>query len=115
MPSEKRLVALNATDGRGAWDSPRVFNNQVVRMERTRHGLLLRGEDWIDLLDTGKSVWRAPVPLKNSTWIVLRGDTVYVAADKKVLAIQIQDGSVRTLTTVKFKDEETPSGFGVFE
>jgi len=117
VPSEKRLVALNVSDGQAAWAAPRAFKSQVIRMEVTRHGLLANGDDWLDLLDptTGQSVWRAPVALKNSTRIVLRGDTVYVAADKKVLAIQVSDGSVRTLGTVSFKEGEAPGGFGVWK
>lgn len=108
VPSEKRLLALGTTDGSPAWDAPRIFKSEVIRMEWTRQGLLIRGSDWIDLIDplTGKSTWPAPVPLKNSTRIVLRGDTVFVAADKK-------DGAVRTLTTVKFQEGESPSGFSV--
>src|SRR3989441_6660867 len=51
---------------------------------------------------------------KNSTRIVLRGDTVYVAADNKVLAIQMTDGAVRTVATVSFKEGEAPGGFGVW-
>lgn len=117
VPSESRLLALNANDGRPAWSAPRVLKSQVIRMDVTRHGLLVRGDDWIDLLDpaTGQSVWRAPVQLKNSTRTVVRGDTVYVAADKKVLAIRVPDGSVRTVATVSFKAGETPGGFGVWD
>ena len=118
VPSEKRLLALNVTDGHAAWPAPHTFKSQVIRMDVTRHGLLARGDDWLDLLDpaTGQSVWRAPVTLKNSTRIVLRGDTVYVAADNKVLAIQMTDGSVRTVATVSFKEGEAPApgGFGVW-
>ena len=118
MPSEKRLLALNVSDGHAAWPAPHTFKSQVIRMDVTRHGLLARGDDWLDLLDpaTGQSVWRAPVTLKNSTRIVLRGDTVYVAADNKVLAIQMTDGSVRTVATVSFKEGEAPApgGFGVW-
>src|SRR2546425_4463834 len=114
VPSEKRLLALNVSDGHAAWPAPHTFKSQVIRMDVTRHGLLARGDDWLDLLDpaTGQSVWRAPVTLKNSTRIVLRGDTVYVAADNKVLAIQMTDGSVRTVATVSFKEGEAPGGFG---
>ena len=36
VPSEKRLVALNATDGRLTWPAPRSFKNQVVRMAWAR-------------------------------------------------------------------------------
>ena len=132
VPSESRLVALNATDGRLAW--PRVFKGQVVRTERTRHGLLVRADQasrnflgvpdptgrvdsQIDLLDpdSGKSVWRAPVQLKNATRIALRGDTGYVVSDGKVLALGIPDGSVRTVMTVKFDQNEELSGFGVLD
>ncbi len=117
VPSEKRLFALNVSDGHPAWSAPRVFKNKVLRMERTRYGLLVRGDDWLDLLDpgSGKSVWPAPVELKNSLQIELRGDTCYVAADQKVLAIRIADGTVRTIATVKFKDDEWLRSFNVLD
>ena len=117
VPSEKGLLALRVADGRPAWGAPRLFKSQVTWMAPTPRGLLVRGDDWLDLLDpgTGQSVWRAPVSLKSSTRLVLRGDTVYVAADKKVLAIQLPDGSVRTLAAVSFKGGEVPTAFGVWD
>jgi outer membrane protein assembly factor BamB len=117
VPSDDSILALRAADGRPAWAAAHRFKHKVIRMEPTREGLLARGSDWLDLLDpaTGGSRWRAPVPLKQATRIVLRGDTVYVAADKKILAIQIGDGAVRTIAAVSFKEGESPSGFTVWE
>jgi outer membrane protein assembly factor BamB len=116
VPSGDSLVALRTSDGQPAWPAAHRFDSRVVRIAPTTPGLLVRGEKWLDLLDpaTGRSVWRAPVQLKNSTRIVLRGDTAYVAADKKALAIRISDGTVRTIATVSFKEGETPAGFGVW-
>jgi hypothetical protein len=115
VPSEKRLVALNVSDGKPAWPAPRALKSQAIRMEVTRSGLLVRGDEWLDLLDptTGRSQWSAPVVLKNSTRIVLRRDTVYVAADNKLLVIHVPDGSARTVATVSFKEGEMAGGFGV--
>jgi len=137
VPSTSDLVALRAlraTDGRLAWETPRASKEQIVRMERTRHGLLVRADQArrdllglpdptgrvdsrIDLLDpdSGKSHWRAPVQLKNATGIALRGDTGYVVSDGKVLALRIPDGSVRTVMPVKFDQNEGLSGFGVLD
>src|SRR3989442_802327 len=74
VPSEKRLVALNVSDGHAAWPAPLTFKSQVIRMDVTRHGLLARGDEWLDLLDpaTGRSVCRAPATLQNTTRIVPR-------------------------------------------
>lgn len=117
VPSQKRLLALNAADGRSAWDAPRVFRNKVVRMEWTRHGLLVRGEDWLDLLDplTGTSVWRATLEVKATTGIALDGDTVYYGADKTLVAIEVTNGSARTLGKVKFEGGESAFGIGVLD
>src|SRR5256884_3885196 len=50
-----------------AWTSPRKFKNKVFRIVPIKQGLLVRGYEWFDLLDpaTGKSLWRAPVEIKN--------------------------------------------------
>lgn len=116
VPSEKQVVALRAADGHPAWDAPHPCKDQVISMRWTRRGLLVRGGDWIDLLDpaSGKSVWHAPAEVKHSTRMAIRGDTIYIRADKKLLAIQVPDGSVRTLTTLKFEQGEEPGGFAVF-
>jgi outer membrane protein assembly factor BamB len=116
VPTEKQVAALRVADGHPAWDAPHAFKSQVIDMGWTPRGLLVRGDEWIDLLDptTGKSLWHAPVEVKHSTRMVIRGDTIYIRADKKLLAIQVTDGSVRTLATLKFEQGEEPGGFAVF-
>ncbi len=116
VPSGDSLLALRTSDGQPLWPAPHKFTSRVNRMETTTSGLLVRGEKWLDLLDpaTGRSVWPAPIQLKNATGISIRGDTTYVEADKKVLAIRISDGTVRTIATVSFKEGESPWGMGVW-
>lgn len=114
IPSEKLLVGMRTTDGHAAW--VHACKGKVIRLVWTGYGLLARGEDWIDLLDsgTGKSVWPAPVEVKRSTRMVLRGDTIYIEADKKLLAIQVASGTVQTLASLKFEQGEEPGGIAVF-
>ena len=117
LPSGDSLVAFRANDGASAWTSPRKFKNKVFRIVPIKQGLLVRGYEWFDLLDpaTGKSLWRAPVEIKNSTWDVLRSDTDYVADKKRILAIAIGDGTVRTVGTVDFKENENVTGLTVWK
>jgi outer membrane protein assembly factor BamB len=116
IPSEKQLIALRAIDGHPAWNAPHVCKNKVIDMVWTPHGLLIRGDDWIDLIDpvTGKSFWPSPAGVKSSTAMALRGDTIYIIADKKLLGIRVPDGTVRTLTELKYPDHEALWGFAVF-
>lgn len=114
IPSEKSLVGMRTADGHAAW--VHSCKGKVIRLMWTTDGLLARGEDWIDLLDagTGKSVWPVPVEVKRSTRMVLRGDTIFIEADKKLLAIQVANGTVRTLASLKFEQGEEPGGIAVF-
>jgi len=117
IPSGDSVLALRASDGTAGWPAAHRFRNRVIRTVPTPRGLLVRGYEWFDLLDptTGRSVWRAPVELKNATWDVLRGDTVYVAGDKRIVAINLGDGTVRTLATVDFKEREQPTVLTVWK
>jgi len=117
LPSGDSLLAFRANDGASAWTSPRKFKNKVLRIVPIKQGLLVRGDEWFDLLDpaTGKSLWRAPVETKSSTWDVLRGDTDYVVDKKRMLAIAIGDGTVRTVATVDFKGNENVTGLTVWK
>ncbi len=117
LPSGDSLLAFRANDGASAWTSPRKFKNNAIRIVPIKQGLLVRGSEWFDLLDpaTGKSLWPAPVETKNSTWDVLRGDTDYVADKKRMLAIAIADGTVRTIATVDFKGSENVTGLTVWK
>jgi ankyrin repeat protein len=116
VPSGDSLLALRDSDGTSAWSAAARFKNKVFRMIPTRRGLLVRGYEWFDLLDpaTGHSLWHAPVELKNTTWDVLRGDTDYVAADKRMVAIAMGDGTVRTIASVSFKEGERPTELTVW-
>ena len=117
LPSGDSLLAFRVNDGASVWTSPRKFKNKVFRIVPIKQGLLVRGYEWFDLLDpaTGKSLWPAPVETKNSTWDVLRGDTDYVADKKRMLAIAIGDGTVRTIGTVDFKGNENVTGLTVWK
>ncbi len=116
VPSGDSMLALRSSDGSTLWSAAR-FKDKVLRTVATPHGLLVRGDEWFNLLDpeTGHPVWRAPLELKNTTWDVLRGDTDYVVSDKRVVAIDIRDGSVRTIAEVDFKEREKPTGLTVWK
>ena len=116
IPSGDSLLAFRASDGGSAWPAARKFKNKVFRIVPTKQGLLVRGYEWFDLLDpaTGKSLWRTPVETKNSTMDVLRGDTDYVVDDKRLVAIALGDGTVRTITEVDFKEHERATGLTVW-
>ncbi len=117
VPSGDSLLALHGNDGTAAWPAAHRFKNHVFRIVPTPKGLLVRGYEWFDLLNpaTGVSLWRAPVALKNATWDIRRGDTDYVAGDKRVVAINLADGTVRTIATVDFKGGERPTNFTVWK
>ena len=117
IPSGDSLLALRASDGGSAWPAARKFKNKVFRIVPTKRGLLVRGYEWFDLLDpaTGKSLWRTPVETKNSTMDVLRGDTDYVVDDKRLVAIGLGDGTVRSIAEVDFKEHERATGLTVWK
>ena len=115
IPSEKQLVALRATDGHPAWAAPHICKSKVIDMLWTPRGLLIRGDEWIDLIDpaSGKSLWQSSAEVKKSMGMAVRWDTIYIAADKKLLAIGVPDGAVRTLAKLDYPDREDPRGFAV--
>jgi len=132
VPSGKTLVGVNTSDGRSAWEAPRVFKSKVLRMDWSPHGVVAHGKDWIDLVDpiTGKSKWSAPMRLKTTTGIAVDGDVIYYASadrsmlgravslsdwDMALVALSIEDGSVRTIATVKFEENERAGGISRFD
>ena len=116
VPSGDSLLALRSSDGGMVWSTPR-FKDKVLRTMPTSRGLVVRGDEWFTLLDpeNGHALWHATLALKNTTWDVLRGDTDYVVSDKRVVAIDIRDGSVRTIAEVDFKERERPGGITVWK
>jgi len=116
LPSGNGVLALRGSDGAAGWSSAHQFKKQVFRIQPTPRGLLTRGYEWFDLLDpaTGKSVWHAPLEVKNATWDIARGDTDYVASEKNVMAINVADGSLRTIAPFELKENERPAGFAVW-
>lgn len=117
IPSGNQLWAFNSESGQPVWNSPRQFRNKVFDLLSTRFGLLVRGEEWVDLLtpETGRSIWSAPAAIKKSTEVVVIGDTAFVAADNEALAIRMSDGVSRSLGKVHFRERERASGFGVLD
>jgi outer membrane protein assembly factor BamB len=128
VPSEKGVVALDAADGSALWDSIPRLRNRPVQMKLTPRGLLIRGAEWKDgqlsnkpyliLLDpsTGASFWPEEYrDFKTTTDFILRGDTVFIASEHKLLALNLADGTARQLTDFDFENDEVPQRFEMLD
>lgn len=122
VPYEKRLLAVNTSDGSIIWDRQEEFRSRLVQMELTPRGLLVRGRKpahsrraakdfFLDLLEpeTGTSIWQEPVrSLNTDTPFVVRGDTIYITKKREFVAVDFEDGSAQQLAKFKFEDGEQP-------
>lgn len=117
VPFERRLQAIRTRDGMPLWGEARKFSTPIAQLERTAHGIVVRGqpgpayEAWLDLIDpsTGASRWRKRVKgLKYVTPFVVGEGRVYVAANKKLLAVNLDDGTATDVTRFEFEGGEQP-------
>jgi tetratricopeptide (TPR) repeat protein len=128
VPSEKGVMALDASDGSALWDSVPRLRNRPVQMELTPRGLLIRGAWWKDgllndnsfliLLDpgTGATLWPAEYrDFKTTTDFIVSGDTIFVASEHKLLALNLVDGTARQLTDFDFENDEAPQQFQLLD
>src|SRR2546425_457054 len=127
--SPSTLIALDLATGHIRWRQDSAFSAEPKVFQSGGVTYLFGNQSPYDDSDTtlvlylstdgpirldARTVWREPVELKNATWDELRGDTDYVVGDKRVVAIGIADGNVRTITDVKFKEDEQPTSFTVW-
>jgi len=127
VPYKNTLAALNTSDGTPLWPSTPQLPGQIVQMEWTAHGLLVTGakpdadgyftrDPFLVLLNpaTGRFRWPPRVTdLKDPSRFTVQGDTAYVAANKKLVAIDLASGSARDIATVTFEGREQPQGVEV--
>ena len=129
-PYGKSLQALDLASGAPLWKEDHDFKSPVAQLEVVPQGLIVRGQPqmndkgklvgkpFIDLLDpkTGLSVWKKPFKdLDDATTFDVHGDQLYIAADGELFAIQIADGSARSVTKYKFKGNEVPTTLEVVD
>lgn len=116
VPTEKRLTAIDVRDGHVLWDRTDL-KSKPSQVDWTPQGLVVRVPH-IDLLDrrTGASLWGKPfTDLKNSTPYVVRGDTVYVAADGVFYGISVVDGTAAELSRYDLRGEKQPDALDALE
>lgn len=107
VPANKYLFCLDSQTGDVLWESPKMYGH-VYQMERTRHGLLVRGgyfksdkggyKDYMILLDpeTGGYRWDKQLTkfkTPRTSNFVTFGDEAYIYSDRKLYEVSIQDGA----------------------
>lgn len=117
VPFEKRLQAIRTRDGMPLWGEAPQFSTPIAQLERTAQGIVVRGQPgpthkaWLDLIHpaTGASRWRKQVRgLENVTPFVVGEGRVYVAANKKLVAVSLDDGTATEVARLEFEGGEQP-------
>ena len=117
VPFEMSLQAIRTRDGMPLWAEAPGFPTPIAQLEVTPWGVVARGQvgptnkSWLDLIDpaTGASRWNKRVKgLEYTTPFVVSEDRVYVAANKKLLAVSLRDGKATEVTRVDFEGGEQP-------
>jgi outer membrane protein assembly factor BamB len=126
VPYGKRLMAVNATDGRVVWDHHDNFKSPVAQIQLTSLGVLVRGarplnqqkklsmpDAFLDLLDAkgGTSRWPRPfLDMKHDAVapFLVVDDTAYLGDRERLFTVALQGGAVRQLTNYKFEGGEEP-------
>ena len=125
IPYERKMLALNSADGSVLWNRRKNFRSRVTQMELTAHGLVVRGrkppeEDdplgagkdfFVDVLnlETGSSVWEYPFKdLKVNTPFLVGPNAIYVATERKLVALDIRSGTPQEMAEFKFEGDEKP-------
>ena len=129
-PFGRTLQAIDARSGVVLWHTDPPFAGVVGRMQLTRSGLVVQGtrvrrehgetegRPFLDLLDpaAGTSRWlRPPTGLEDASPFVALGDTLYVAADRHLLAVALADGTTRTVASLALEGHETVTGLEAFD
>jgi outer membrane protein assembly factor BamB len=123
-PYEKKLMAVNTSDGSVIWDRKGGFRSRVTQMDLAAHGLVVRGQKphndpsqlgsdfFVDLLDpeTGTSVWERDFKdLKVNAPFILDGDAIFIPDRKEFVALDYADGSALRLAEFEFEGGERPN------
>ncbi len=117
VPFERRLQAIRTRDGTPLWGEAPKFSTPIAQLERRAQGIVVRGQPgpthkaWLDLIDpaTGGSRWRKQVRgLEYVTPFVVGDGRVYIAANKRLLAVSLEDGTANEVTRVEFEGGEQP-------
>jgi outer membrane protein assembly factor BamB len=125
-PYMRTVASLSLATGERLWSEPPRLDGYVVQMAETPVGLLLRAtgpkgdldDQKLRLLDreTGATLWETPKAKKalglslghwgDATNFLLEKDRVVIAAEGKLLIIDLQTGNERTLAKLEFRDED---------
>lgn len=122
VPFERHLMAVRSADGKVLWDHPGDFPSRLAQIEITPHGVLVRGyfkghapspqiKPFVDLLDpaTGQSRWPKSIgDIDNASAMLVRGDTAWLASQRRLVAIALGSGEVRRVGAFKFQGDEFP-------
>ena len=117
VPFEMSLQAIRTRDGMPLWAEAPGFPTPFAQLEATTKGIVARGQpgttnkSWLDLIDpaTGASRWGKRVKgLEYVTPFVVGDSRVYVAANKKLLAVSLDDGTTTEIARLEFEGGEQP-------
>ena len=122
---ERGLLAIDARSGLEMWHTFSPFPSVAQRMRLTPFGLVVQGSrvrgerggqegrPFLDLLDahTGRSRWlRPPKELHDAGPFTVLGETLYVAADRRLLAVTLADGTTRSIASIALQGHDTVTG-----
>ncbi|TMQ57408.1 MAG: hypothetical protein E6K75_07025 [Candidatus Eisenbacteria bacterium] len=125
-PYLKTVACFSLATGNRVWGEEPKLDGYAVQMEETPAGLLVRAigpkgnpdDQKLRLLDreTGATLWEKPkrkkiLGLSMEHWsaatnFLVEKDRVVIAADGKLLAIDLNTGNERTLAKLEFRDED---------
>ena len=117
VPFENRLQAIRTRDGTPLWAEAAGLPTPVAQLEVTAQGIVVRCQPGpghgssLDLIDpaTGASRWRKQVKgLDHVTPFVVSEGRVYIAANKKLLAVSLHDGARTEVARFEFAGGEEP-------
>ena len=122
VPYERHLMAVRRADGKVVWDHSGDFPSRLAQIAVTPQGYLVRGyfkgrepspqiKPFVDLLDpaTGRSRWPTAIgDIDDASAMLVRGDTAWLASQRRLLAIALPTGEVRRVGEFKFKGDEFP-------
>jgi len=127
VPAVKSLYAVNTKDGSLVWGKkPAKLDGMPYQTLLLDEGILVKGgpnsagkagKPYMMLLDvaTGEHKWKKKFDkLKQSSRFVVKENSAYVYADKKIYKIDIATGSYEELAKdVKFEGKEIPSSLRI--
>lgn len=123
VPTERKLMAIDLHNGSTIWFHKHKFRGPITQMAFTDDGLVVRGDGFVELLDsaTGASVWQPP---KHKLWQVLvapprreatigpflvHGDRLFLLHPTKLEVVSLRDKRERTFK-LRLKTKLTAKG-----